>query len=35
LAWPPSILFGQAGIILLRGYGEPREGIAVVPRHPF
>jgi hypothetical protein len=36
-AWPESILFGQAGFILLRGplgY-QPCQCLAVVPRHPL
>jgi hypothetical protein len=32
---PPTILFGQAGIIVLRGCGEPCQRIAVIPRHPL
>ena len=31
---PPSILFGQAGIILLRSRSQPCQGRAVVPGHP-
>ena len=36
-AWPKSILFGQEGIIILRGggRGEPCERLAVIPGHPF
>jgi hypothetical protein len=31
------ILFGQTEIIILRGRGrrQPRQGVAIVPRHPF
>jgi hypothetical protein len=34
-AWPESILFGQAGFIILRGgwCGEPGQRLAVVPGH--
>src|SRR5262249_36010234 len=36
-AWPQSVLFGQAGLIILRsgGLGEPRHGVAIVPRNPL
>jgi hypothetical protein len=35
--WPPTILFGQARFILLRGRasGEPGQRLAVIPRHPL
>jgi hypothetical protein len=31
------ILFGHAGFIILRGCGrgEPRQGVAIIPGHPF
>src|SRR5664279_841143 len=37
LAWPQSILFGQSGLIILRGRGrsESCDGIAIVPGHPL
>ncbi len=36
-AWPQTILFGQAGFIILRGGGrrQPRQCLAVIPRHPL
>jgi len=36
-AWPLMILFGQAGLIILRGSGrgEPPQRLAVVPVHPL
>ena len=34
--WPQSILFGQAGFIILRAAGvQPCQRLAVVPRHPL
>ena len=35
--WPQTILFGQAGFIILRGSGcsEPRQRVPVIPGHPL